>query len=97
MRQLFNNNKEDVIKDLQKLKDEKPTLYNDMKYQNRRGCMHQIMHNCILGDCKKHDYIDFDNISWHICFDDWSGNHPVGWHNIYSETLDICSELGVNV
>lgn len=78
-----------VIKELNKIKKDYPNLYEQIKKDNQESSLFQISNNCIDNHCPNYGNIEFDNIKWHLCNDNWSGFND-GWVFNYFEILDLC-------
>lgn len=89
--------KEDLLKELEqtqeKMKDFPQNLYkrNLIKalLSDNIYSLHLIQQNCIKNKCPNHDIINFKGYNLNVCYDDWSDT-KIGWHVIYTETLDLC-------
>jgi hypothetical protein len=88
----MNKNKEDVLVELQELKNNNSNIYHLTKIENQITNKAIIENNCIKSQCPNYSNIRFDDIDWHLCNDNWSGEYAQGWHCIYYETLDLCVE-----
>jgi len=93
----MNKNKDDVLIELQELKRKNEKIYLFSIRENQYSNIDLIENNCIKNQCPNYGTIEFDNITWHLCNDNWSGlEFAPGWHPIYCETLDLCVERYLN-
>jgi hypothetical protein len=59
--------------------------------KDQKNCSKYLSRRCL--NCLNHSVEWIGNKMFHICDDDWSGL-DVGKHLFYSETRDICIEVG---
>ena len=71
----------DLEKELDKLYEKDYVSYRE-QYQMNEDCRNH--------DCPHYRILTHKGISYYCCNDTYSGQHCVGWHPIYCETLDLC-------
>jgi hypothetical protein len=82
--------KEELINELKYMINKHRWSWKDFIHYNKYA-FKQIYYNCISHKCPNLSKILFNNKYFYICYDNWS-SVKVGWHIIYTETLDLCFE-----
>lgn len=94
---MLNRTREDLLGEIKKFEN------NTIKYPNKYMKFEQleqenikemslIKYHCIDGKCPNYSTVEYKGVTYHACYDDWSGEFKVGWHVIYCETFDLCIE-----